>query len=70
MSFLIHLSGHVKSVVDATLPGLVADLVASGITAGDPTLWGPDAEAEASQRLGWVEAVSVSRPLVAEIEAL
>ncbi len=45
-------------------------LIASGITAGDPSLWGPDAEAEASQRLGWVDAVSVSRPLVAEIEAL
>ncbi|MET0735009.1 MAG: glucose-6-phosphate isomerase [Microbacterium sp.] len=70
MSFEIHLSGHVKSVVDQTLPGLVADLVASGITAGDPTLWGAAAEAEASHRLGWVEAVSVSRPLVPEIEAL
>ena len=70
MSFLIHLSGHVKSVVDATLPGLVADLVASGVTAGDPTLWGAEAEQEASQRLGWVDAVSVSRPLVAEIGAL
>ncbi|MGN6218905.1 MAG: glucose-6-phosphate isomerase, partial [Microbacterium sp.] len=70
MSFDIHLSGHVKSVVDETLPGLVASLVASGITAGDASLWGPDAEAEASQRLGWVEAVSVSRPLVPEILAL
>ena len=35
-----------------------------------PTLWGPDAEAEAAKRLGWTEAVAVSRPLVAEIEAL
>ncbi|MCP2637057.1 glucose-6-phosphate isomerase [Microbacterium sp. HD4P20] len=70
MSFDIHLSGHVKSVVEATLPGLVDSLVASGITAGDGSLWGPAAEDEASQRLGWVEAVSVSRPLVAEIEAL
>ena len=70
MSFEIHLSGHVKSVVDETLPELVADLVASGVTAGDATLWGPDAEAEASSRLGWVEAVSVSRPLVPEILAL
>ena len=70
MTFDIHLSGHVKSVVDETLPGLVADLVASGITAGDPTLWGPAAEAEASRRLGWVQAVSVSRPLVPQIEAL
>jgi glucose-6-phosphate isomerase len=70
MSFDIHLSGHVKSVVEATLPGLVASLVASGITAGDASLWGPEAEGEASQRLGWVEAVSVSRPLVPEILAL
>ncbi|MGZ0710989.1 glucose-6-phosphate isomerase (plasmid) [Coraliomargarita sp. W4R53] len=70
MTFAIHLSGHVKSVVDQTLPSLVASLVASGITAGDASLWGPDAEAEASQRLGWVNAVSVSRPLVDEILAL
>lgn len=70
MTFAIHLSGHVKSVVEATLPGLVADLVASGVTAGDSSLWGPAAEDEASRRLGWVEAVSVSRPLVPEIVAL
>jgi glucose-6-phosphate isomerase len=70
MSFEIHLSGHVKSVVDETLPGLVASLVASGITAGDGSLWGPDAEEEASKRLGWVQAVTVSRPLVPQIEAL
>jgi glucose-6-phosphate isomerase len=70
MSFDLHLTGHVKSVVDATLPDLAASLVASGITAGDASLWGPDAETEASRRLGWVQAVSVSRPLVAEIEAL
>ncbi len=70
MSFQIHLSGHVKAVVEQTLPGLIADLVASGITAGDATLWGPAAEGEAAKRLGWVEAVSVSRPLVPEIVAL
>ncbi|MGA7149642.1 MAG: glucose-6-phosphate isomerase [Microbacterium sp.] len=70
MSFDIHLSGHVKSVVEATLPGLVSSLVASGITAGDASLWGPEAEDEASKRLGWVEAVTVSRPLVPQIEAL
>ena len=70
MTFAIHLSGHVKSVVEATLPGLVADLVASGVTAGDSSLWGPAAEDEASRRLGWVQAVSVSRPLVPEIVAL
>lgn len=70
MSFEIHVSGHVKDVVAQTLPGLVDSLVASGITAGDPDLWGPDAAAEAAVRLGWVDAVSVSRPLVAEVAAL
>lgn len=70
MSFDIHLSGRVKSVVEETLPGLVSSLVASGITAGDASLWGPAAEDEASRRLGWVEAVSISRPLVPEILAL
>jgi glucose-6-phosphate isomerase len=70
MSFDLHLSGRVAGVVDQALPGLVASLVASGITAGDPTLWGPEAEDEASRRLGWVQAVDVSRPLVPEILAL
>jgi glucose-6-phosphate isomerase len=70
VSFDLHLTGRPRELVDATLPGLAASLVASGITAGDATLWGPAAEAEASRRLGWVQAVSVSRPLVPEIEAL
>ncbi|MFT4135251.1 glucose-6-phosphate isomerase [Microbacterium sp.] len=70
MSFEIHVSGAAKRVVDAALPGLIDDLVASGITAGDTDLWGADAEDEASRRLGWVQAVSVSRPLVAEVAAL
>lgn len=67
MSFEIHLSGTVKVAVEEAVPTLVADLVASGITAQNPTLWGADAEAESSIRLGWTEAVSVSRPLVAPI---
>ncbi len=70
MSFAVKVTGHVKSVVDEELPGLTGSLIASGITAGDATLWGPDAEHEAARRLGWVQAVSVSRPLVPEITAL
>ncbi|WP_417562759.1 glucose-6-phosphate isomerase [Microbacterium sp.] len=70
MSFDIRVSGRVKAVVDDTVPGLVSDLLASGVTAQDPTLWGPGAQDEASRRLGWVQAVSVSRPLVDEISAL
>nr|WP_243862038.1 glucose-6-phosphate isomerase [Frigoribacterium faeni] len=49
---------------------MVSDLVASGITAQNPTLWGPDAEEESAKRLGWTEAVVVSTPLLDEIDAL
>lgn len=54
------------SVVD----GLVADQVASGIAAQDGTLWGPDAESEASKRLSWVALPETSRDLVTEVAAL
>jgi len=70
MSFSLHVTGPVADAVRETLPGLVDSMIASGITAGDGSLWGPVAEPEASKRLGWVQAVSVSRPLVPEIEEL
>lgn len=70
MSFEIHVSGAPKAAIDTVVPRLVGDLIASRITAGDATIWGPAAESEASRRLGWVDAVSVSRPLVTEIIAL
>lgn len=70
MTVRIHVSGAVKAAVEAALPSLVKDLVASGIFAEDATLWGPDAESEASKRLGWIDAVNISRPLVADIYAL
>jgi glucose-6-phosphate isomerase len=70
MTFAIHASGAARAAIDETVPALVHDLIASRVTGGDATLWGPEAEAEAATRLGWVEAVSISRPLVAEIAAL
>ena len=54
----------------AVVEGLVADRVASGIAAQDGTLWGPDAESEASKRLSWVALPEASRELVTEIAAL
>jgi glucose-6-phosphate isomerase len=63
-------SVHVPHNVDAVVDELVDRLVASRVTSGDGDLWGPDAAAEAAVRLGWVDAVSNSRPLVAEIVAL
>lgn len=54
----------------ALLDQLVADKVASLLAAGDSTLWGPDAESEASIRLAWTTLHETSRPLRGEIEAL
>ncbi|TNC23031.1 glucose-6-phosphate isomerase [Amycolatopsis alkalitolerans] len=49
---------------------LVADQIASKIAAQDATLWGPDAEHEASIRLSWTTLYKSSRPLIGEVEAL
>jgi glucose-6-phosphate isomerase len=49
---------------------LVADQVASKLAAQDPTLWGPEAEPEASIRLSWTTLHKTSRPLIGEIEEL
>ncbi len=70
MSVAIRARGAAQEAIERLVPRLVEDMVASGISAQDPALWGPDAEAEASIRLGWTEAVSISRPLVPEILAL
>ena len=63
-------TGAARLAHEQHLPALLADKVATRIFAKDATLWGPDAEAEASVRLGWVEAATVSQPLVADILAL
>jgi glucose-6-phosphate isomerase len=67
--------------VDITDPGLadaasslveklVGDQAASKLAAGDATLWGPEAEPEASKRLAWTHLHESSRPLVDELTAL
>lgn len=63
-------AGAAADAVTTHVPALVADGVAGKLFAQDGTLWGPDAESEASKRLSWVALGSSSRPLVAEIEAL
>ncbi|MEG0029346.1 MAG: glucose-6-phosphate isomerase, partial [Aurantimicrobium sp.] len=57
MSFRIKVSGAAEVAVETHVPQLVADLVASSITAQDPALWGKAAEAESAIRLGWTESV-------------
>ena len=55
---------------DDAIAQLVDAKAASRMLARDHTLWGPDAEDEASKRLGWVDLARTSRPLLAEIDAL
>jgi glucose-6-phosphate isomerase len=70
MSIRIAVSGAAAEAVDRVVPQLVSDLVASRLTGQDSSLWGPESEAEAAVRLGWIESVLVSEPLVPDILAL
>ncbi len=67
MSVRIDPGGAAHTAVRRVVPRLVDDRVASGITAQDPFLWGPEAEAHAAGHLGWTEAVADTRPLVERI---
>ncbi|MET8048573.1 glucose-6-phosphate isomerase [Streptosporangium sp. NPDC005286] len=49
---------------------LVSEGVPQSLAAGDPTLWGPEAEPEAAVRLGWLNLPLTSRPLLGEIGEL
>ncbi len=57
-------TGAARQAHEQHLPALLEDRIATRIFAKDHTLWGPDAEAESAVRLGWVEAATVSQPLV------
>lgn len=70
MSVTVVATGAAGEAVDRIVPQLVSDGIAGSITTQDPTLWGPAAEQEAAQRLGWTEAVAVSEGLVDDILAL
>ncbi|MGL5911902.1 MAG: glucose-6-phosphate isomerase, partial [Phycicoccus sp.] len=63
-------TGPAADAVAAHVPGLVAGSFASRLFAKDATLWGAEAEPEASKRLSWVGLPRTSRPLVGEIAAL
>nr|WP_211189862.1 glucose-6-phosphate isomerase [Actinomycetospora sp. TBRC 11914] len=54
----------------ALVEKLVGDAVPSALARQDPTLWGPDAQSEASKRLSWVSLHETSRPLVERLSAL
>ena len=60
-------TGAARQAHEQHLPALLEDRIATRMFAKDATLWGPDAEQESAVRLGWVEAASVSQPLVSSI---
>ncbi len=69
-SFALTASGAALAAVESAVPGLVKDRFASRLMAKDATLWGADAESEASIRLGWLDLFEGSRALLPEIAGL
>ncbi|MEU4371794.1 glucose-6-phosphate isomerase [Micromonospora chersina] len=69
------LAVHGADAVDGSAPASVrAALVAADLparlAAKDPTLWGPDAEATARTRLGWLDTHARSRELLPQLAEL
>lgn len=69
-SLTVQAVGAAADAVEHHLGTLAEERFASRLFAQDATLWGPEAEAEASVRLSWVGLPRTSRPLVGEVEAL
>ncbi|GHJ52685.1 glucose-6-phosphate isomerase [Nonomuraea sp. TT08I-71] len=69
------LAVHGADAVDGSAPASVrAALVAANLparlAAKDPTLWGPEAEATARTRLGWLDTLARSRELLPQLAEL
>jgi glucose-6-phosphate isomerase len=56
--------------VQGVLEQAAGSSLAAALVAKDATLWGPEATAEASVRLGWLDAVETGRALVPQVLAL
>ncbi len=65
-SLSLSAAGAARQAIESKVPGLVAEQFASKLFAKDHTV-GTAAEEEAKIRLGWTEAATVSRPLIAQI---
>lgn len=62
--------GSALTAVDHTLESLVSDRVASRLFSQDATLWGDEAQPEASIRLGWTDFWDRANELIPAIETL
>ena len=63
-------TGAAADAISSVVPKLVENSFASRMFDQDATLWGTEAEAEASVRLSWVGLHRRSRPLLGEVAAL
>jgi glucose-6-phosphate isomerase len=61
-------AGAAEQAEEKAEPALAG--VAAAIVAKDASLWGPDAADEAAKRLGWLDCVTVSRPLIDQVEQI
>ncbi|MFM6971760.1 MAG: glucose-6-phosphate isomerase, partial [Rhodoluna sp.] len=64
MTIKVIASGTASAAVANNIDSLVSNQIASRIFAKDFTIWGKEAEAESSIRLGWVHSASDSLDLV------
>ena len=63
-------TGAAADAISRAVPGLAEESFAGRLFAQDATLWGEEAESEASIRLAWVDLPRSSRPLLGEVAAL
>ena len=70
MTLSVEVSARLRSAGESHLSRLVTSGFISALLRQDPTLWGPEAEDEASIRLGWTSSPDVRRGLGAELAQL
>jgi len=63
-------TGAAAEAVHAVVPELLADHVASRVTAQDTTVWGEDLAEHVADRLGWTDLHGTSRGLVERLATL
>ena len=63
----INATGAAVDAIDRHVATLVNDRVASRLGEQDATLWGTEAESEASRRLGWVDPFEATRAILPEL---
>lgn len=66
----LQIQPDLKSSISAVVTSIIENKVASRIARKDFTIWGAEAEAEASIRLGWTSSAHDSVELVSELIAL